>query len=154
MGLTLVGCGERSRFQSYDGPTVTSIVVQKARRQMAVLHDNDVLAGFQIDLGFAPVGPKQVQGDGRTPEGVYRINRRNPNSEYHLSLGISYPDVNDVVRAQAMGQPVGGDIFIHGTPRRFRNRVDWTMGCIAVTDPEVEQIYAMVSDGTPIFLYA
>jgi len=154
MGLTLAGCGERSRFQSYDGPTVTSIVVQKARRQMAVLHDNDVLAGFQIDLGFAPLGPKQVQGDGRTPEGVYRINRRNPNSEYHLSLGISYPDVNDVVRAQAMGQPVGGDIFIHGTPRRFRNRVDWTMGCIAVTDPEVEQIYAMVSDGTPIFLYA
>lgn len=154
VALALAGCSDAPRFLTYDGPEVTSVVLQKARRNMALLHGEQVLQTYQIELGFAPVGHKQVQGDGKTPEGVYQINRRNPRSEFHLSLGISYPDVNDVARARAAGQDPGGDIFIHGTPRRFRNRPDWTAGCIAITNRQIEDVFAMVRDGTPVFLYA
>lgn len=136
----------------YTGPSVTSIVVQKAHRHMALLHGNDVLTAYEFDLGFAPVGHKQIEGDGRTPEGAYWIDRRNPNSRYHLSLGISYPNAQDRARAHAMGLSPGGDIFIHGTPRAFLNDPDWTAGCIAVQNREMEEIYSMVAVGTPIFI--
>lgn len=149
----LVACGQGpTKFLSYDGPEVTSLVLFKSRRQMLVLHNNDVLQTMSFELGFAPVGPKQYERDGRTPEGTYRINRRNPNSQYHLSLGISYPNVDQVAAAAAIGQDAGGEIFIHGTPRRNEGDQDWTVGCIAVTNPEIEQLYAMVKDGTPIFI--
>ncbi|TDA88068.1 hypothetical protein E0702_16775, partial [Halomonas marinisediminis] len=87
-------------------------------------------------LGFAPHGHKQVEGDGKTPEGRYRIDRRNPNSSFHLSLGISYPNTADVARARAMGQSPGGNIFIHGQPNLLgpQTEENWTAGCIAVTD--------------------
>lgn len=148
----LAACAEPSKFRRYDGPEVTSVVVLKERRQLLVMHNNDVLRAFSFELGFAPVGPKQVEGDGRTPEGTYRINRRNPNSQYHLSLGISYPNTDEVTVAAAMGQSAGGEIFIHGTPRRNIGDDDWTAGCIAVTNDEIEELYAMVADGTPIFI--
>ena len=148
----LVSCTEPTRFLTYDGPEVTSLVVFKGRRQMLVMHDNDVLQTLNFELGFAPDGPKQYERDGRTPEGTYRINRRNPNSQYHLSLGISYPNVNQVAAAAALGRDAGGEIFIHGTPRRNEGQDDWTVGCIAITNDEIEQLYAMVKDGTPIFI--
>lgn len=154
LALGLGGCSSGPRFLEYDGPEVTSVVVAKARRSLHLLHENRTLRSYDIDLGFSPVGPKRIEGDGKTPEGVYLVNRRNPRSDYHLSLGISYPDVNDVARAQAMGASAGGDIFIHGTPRRYRHASDWTAGCIAVTNREIEVIYSMVRDGTPIFLNA
>jgi murein L,D-transpeptidase YafK len=149
----LAACDSGPRFLTYDGPEVTSVVVYKGRRSMYLLHEDQVLKSYFIDLGFAPEGPKQVRGDGKTPEGIYRINRRNPRSAYHLSIGISYPDVNDVARARAMGMDPGGDIFIHGTPRRYVDKADWTAGCIAVMNDEMEEIYAMVRDGTTVFLY-
>ena len=93
-------------------------MVFKARRQLLVMHHDEVLWTLQVELGFAPVGPKQVEGDGKTPEGTYRINRRNPNSNYHLSLGISYPNTIQVAQAAAMGHSAGGEIFFHGTPNR------------------------------------
>ena len=149
------GLSACTKFRSYDGPEVTRIVVMKAERRMYLLHDETVLRSFEIDLGFAPEGHKQFEGDGRTPEGSYFIDRRNPNSDFHLSLGISYPSRDDRVRASAMGQDPGGDIFIHGGPPRGsdRNRKDWTAGCISVTNREVEDIYAMVRTGTPIDIY-
>jgi murein L,D-transpeptidase YafK len=150
--LLVAACAQPTKFRSYNGPEVTSLVVFKARRQMLVMHDNDVLQTMSFQLGFNPVGPKQFERDGRTPEGTYRINRRNPNSQYHLSLGISYPNVDQVAAAAAVGRDAGGEIFIHGTPPRNEGDPDWTVGCIAVTNDEIEQLYAMVRDGTPIFI--
>jgi murein L,D-transpeptidase YafK len=152
--LFLAACAKpESKFRSYDGPEVTSIIVHKSTRELWLLHDNQVMRSVPFELGFAPVGHKQVERDGRTPEGAYRIDRRNPNSQYHLSLGISYPNTHDREVARALGMPPGGDIFIHGTPRSFIGKDDWTAGCIAVSDEEMEIIYAMVKDGTPIFIY-
>lgn len=142
-----------SKFQTYSGPDVTSIVVQKENRRMFLMNGNTVIKAFSFQLGFNPVGPKQIELDGRTPEGAYYINRRNPNSQYHLSLGISYPNAHDIAFAQSQGKRPGGDIFIHGTPANELGKRDWTYGCIAVTDKEIEEIYAMVKDGTPIFIY-
>ena len=121
---------------------------------MYLMHGPQVLKAYDIGLGFAPVGTKQFSGDGKTPEGDYFIDRRNPNSAYHLSVGISYPTPEQVAFAQTIGKSPGGDIFIHGGPGKLRNvPQDWTAGCIAVTDKEVEEIYAMVQDGTPISIH-
>lgn len=148
----LVGC-EPSRFVSYDGPEVTRIEVHKGSRMMYLLHDQEILESYEIELGFAPEHHKEVEGDGRTPEGRYYIDRRNPNSAFYLSIGISYPNEADIAAAEALGQSPGGDIFIHGTPRAFARQDDWTVGCIAVTNREMRQIYAMVQDGTVIDIY-
>lgn len=150
--LALSGCA--SKFKTYDGPEVTRVLVFKEQRRMFLMHEDEVLTAHKIDLGFAPAGDKTVEGDGRTPEGSYLIDRRNPNSKFHLSLGISYPNARDVAEAEALGQSPGGDIFIHGRPLPFRGSgPDWTAGCIAVTDGEMEDIYAMVKDGTPIHIF-
>ena len=155
VAAALAGCGERSKFLTYDGPEVTRIVVMKADRRMYLMHHDTVLEAFDVELGFAPAGHKQFEGDGRTPEGRYWIDRRNPNSAFHLSLGISYPNPVDREFASSMGKSPGGDIFIHGGPRRGIDRGgdDWTAGCIAVTDAEVERIYAMVRTGTVIDIF-
>ena len=144
-------CGS-SQMPAYDGPQVTQIYVSKERRKLYLLHDKDVLKEYQIHLGFAPKGAKRQSGDGRTPEGLYMIDRRNENSRYHLSLGISYPNRKDVEVARAFGVDPGGDIFIHGEENGRTKKRDWTAGCIAVRDREIEDIYAMVQDGTPIYI--
>ena len=151
--MTVSACG--SKFPSYDGPEVTRILVYKESRRMYLMHGQAPLRAYDIDLGFSPVGDKQVEGDGKTPEGDYIIDRRNPESAFHLSLGISYPAPHDVAAAAELGRGAGGDIFIHGGPRPGidRSGPDWTAGCIAVTDDEVEEIYAMVRTGTPISIY-
>lgn len=148
--FALGACG--NKFRTYHGKPVTSIVVFKERRQMYLLHQNDVLTSYSFELGFDPVGHKQYEGDGRTPEGAYFIDRKNPNSLFHLSIGISYPNAQDRARARAMGRSPGGDIFIHGTPELAANQTDWTFGCIAVTNREMEVIYSMIDVGTPIFI--
>lgn len=137
----------------YAGPQVTSIVVQKDARKMFLLNDRNVLKSYDIGLGFAPVGDKKIEGDGKTPEGRYVIDRKNPQSQFHLSLGISYPNAADRAEAAALGKSPGGDIFIHGQsnpPKLFQR--DWTAGCIAVTNSEIREIYAMVGLRTPIFI--
>ncbi|MEL6450966.1 MAG: L,D-transpeptidase family protein [Pseudomonadota bacterium] len=146
-----LGACSQSKFRRYNGPEVTYIVVNKEARRMYLLHNDRVLKDYDIDLGFAPIGDKFFEGDGKTPEGTYLIDRRNPNSKFHLSLGISYPNAQDRAEAAALGKPPGGDIFIHGKSDPFkRNREDWTWGCIAVTNREMEDVYAMVRNGTPI----
>ena len=147
--LVLGGCAT-SKFKKYNGPEVTFVVVNKEARRMYLLHNDTVLKNYDIDLGFAPSGDKQVEGDGKTPEGLYFIDRRNPNSKFYLSLGISYPNAKDVAEARRLGQRPGGDIFIHGKPNPFKRDTDWTWGCIAVTNKEMEDVYAMVQNGTPI----
>jgi murein L,D-transpeptidase YafK len=152
--LGLAACGGKdTKFRSYNGPAVTQIVVFKGAHKMQMFSGNKVIKTFDIALGFAAVGHKQFEGDGKTPEGAYRIDRRNPKSRYHLSLGINYPNQADIAYAASQGKKPGGDIFIHGkTGYRGDNKGDWTWGCIAVTDDEIEEIYAMVRDGTPIFI--
>ncbi len=148
--FALTACS--NKFRVYTGPPVTSVVVQKSNRQMFLMNGNDVLEAYDFELGFAPEGHKQIEGDGKTPEGAYFIDRKNPNSSFYLSIGISYPNAADRARARELGRRPGGDIFIHGTPREKRTTADWTAGCIAVRDREMEEIYAMVNVGTPIFL--
>ncbi|HHY02203.1 MAG TPA: L,D-transpeptidase family protein [Paracoccus sp.] len=156
MLLALAASCAPSKFKTYDGPPVTQIVVNKSQRQMLFFSGSSVIAAYDVGLGNQPVGHKQFSGDGKTPEGLYYIDRRNPDSSYHLSLGISYPNPADAGFALAQGQNPGGDIFIHGwgpeghalAPRKR----DWTAGCIAVRDNQIEDIYAMVRDGTPVLI--
>lgn len=145
------GC---SRFATYNGPEVTRLEVYKNQRLLAAFHHDEMLEAYEMELGFAPTGHKTEFGDGRTPEGEYIIDRRNPESAYYLSLGISYPNEDDIAQARERGVNPGGDIFIHGTTRPFRRQEDWTAGCIAVTNRDMRQLYAMVAVGTPIILYA
>jgi murein L,D-transpeptidase YafK len=155
LALTLSACGGRSKFRFYDGPEVTRVQVYKARRRMYLIHVRDILEEYRVHLGFAAEGPKRFKGDGKTPEGTYLIDRRNPRSSFHLSLGISYPNEEDRAFAEMHGKEPGGDIFIHGArrPEDPRGR-DWTAGCIAVRDRQMEDIYAMVKVGTPIDIFA
>ena len=160
-GLFLTACD--SKFKTYNGPSVTLIEVHKSERKMYMLHDDKVVKTYDINLGGNPIGHKQFEGDMKTPEGVYYISTKNPKSSFHLSLQISYPNAADRAFAAAQGKQPGGDIFIHGGPRkkapepkrRFwqsikEKPVDWTAGCIAVSDREIEDIYAMITTRTPI----
>ncbi|WP_290746972.1 L,D-transpeptidase family protein [Amaricoccus sp.] len=141
-------------------PRTDHIVVSKSLRVLELREKGEVVKRFRIALGFTPEGKKTASGDGRTPEGLYWIDRRNPRSEYFLSIGISYPNADDVARARALGRSPGGDIFIHGQPMRPREiraakgKKDWTAGCIAVANEEIEEIWAMTPLGTPITILA
>ena len=154
LALGLAGCA--SKFRTYDGPEVTRLQMFKGDRNLFLFNNTSVLKAYRIDLGFAPEGPKQFEGDGKTPEGAYTVDRRNHDSLFHLSIGISYPNEADIAFAAAQGREPGGDIFIHGGPRPGIDAIkpDWTAGCIAVSDREIEDIYAMVRDGTPIDIFA
>ena len=148
VALTLESCSwlERPNLQK-----ATEIQVYKSERRMLLLNGNTIIKEYKFKLGFAPIGHKQVEGDGKTPEGKYYIDRKNLKSRYHLSVGISYPNAAD--RKAANGKDPGGDIFIHGTPRSYRfTAEDWTWGCIAVSNREIEQIYQMVDVGTTIWI--
>lgn len=132
------------------------IVVIKSERKLMLLRDGEVVKSYPIALGRNPVGHKQTRGDGRTPEGLYVIDRRDPNSYFHKSLHISYPNMFDVENARKLGQQAGGSILIHGTPPGFgpfgadEPMIDWTDGCIAVTNEAIDEIWAAVPDGTII----
>lgn len=151
----LSGCA--AFFNRYAEPDLTGVqasrlTVHKADRIMLLEADGKVVKTYKIALGFAPEGPKQFYGDGRTPEGLYRINRRNPRSAFHLSLGISYPSEEDRERALALGVDPGGDIFIHGRPNSATEYPvgDWTLGCIAVRNAEIEELWQVTPLGCPI----
>ena len=121
---------------------------------MYLTHHDKALKVYDIGLGFEPLGHKTREGDGRTPEGEYFIDRRNPSSQFHLSLGISYPNAEDRAYAARNGFSPGGDIFIHGRPSIYKDAPqDWTLGCIAVTNREMQEIYAMVKNDTRISIY-
>lgn len=125
------------------------IHVDKSERRMELLRDGRVIRRYAIRLGDDPVGPKRQQGDEKTPEGDYRISGRNPASRFHLSLRVSYPGEADRKQAHARGADPGGDIMIHGGNTALYP-FDWTDGCIAVTNKEIEEIWSLVPTGTPI----
>jgi murein L,D-transpeptidase YafK len=135
-------------------PEIERIVVYKAQRRMELWSQGQLAHTITgIQLGDAPVGHKQFQGDERTPEGRYTIDYGNPESAYHLSLHIDYPRAEDVDFARSQGRSPGGQIFIHGQPNSWpASRVpgDWTDGCIALADEEIEALWEAVPNGTPI----
>jgi murein L,D-transpeptidase YafK len=132
------------------------VVVDKRARTLTLLRGEAVLKTYRVSLGGAPVGHKRQEGDERTPEGLYRIDARNPRSRMHLSLHISYPDSADVAQARARGVSPGGMIMIHGITNglgwigRLHRLADWTDGCVAVTNREMDEIWRAVPIGTPI----
>ena len=132
------------------------IKVDKTARTLTLLHGVDVIKTYRVSLGGEPDGPKSREGDGRTPEGRYSIDSRNSRSRFHLALHISYPTADERQNAQRRGVSPGGDIMIHGLPNgfgwldRLHLKRDWTDGCIAVTNPEIEEIWSHVATGTAI----
>lgn len=133
---------------------VDRILVEKSARRMTVWQKDGPPKSFDIALGFSPDGDKSREGDGRTPEGIFRIDRLNRQSKYHLSLGIDYPQKQHREAARRAGHSPGGDIMIHGQPNQvpegYKVKGDWTAGCIAVTNPEIEEIFAHAAIGTQV----
>jgi murein L,D-transpeptidase YafK len=133
-----------------------SLLIVKSERKLYLLKKGEILRGFDIALGLMPEGPKQREGDFRTPEGRYRLDAKNPNSDYFLSIQISYPNAQDAARARAQGVDPGGQIMIHGQPNQPKysearyQGVDWTDGCIAVSNSDMIDIWLMTDEGTPI----
>lgn len=137
-------------------PPVDRIVVHKAERRMVLLHGDSVVRSYRIALGRNPVGTKERAGDFRTPEGHYFLVRRNPRSDYFLSMQVSYPNAQDLRRAHARHWDAGGSIMIHGLPNQLKHEPDyyasqdWTDGCIAVSNADMVEIWMLAPDNTPI----
>lgn len=133
---------------------IDRILVEKSARRLTVYQGDTALRSYPIRLGFSPEGDKEREGDGRTPEGIFRIDRRNGASAFFLSLGIDYPRPEDRARAQAAGVSPGGDIFLHGQPDGLGRFVtlpwDWTAGCIALSDNAIEEIWRLAPVGTVV----
>lgn len=139
-----------------EGTTVDFVLVSKSERKLMLLRNNQKIKEYRIALGRHPIGPKMQEGDGKTPEGRYMLDYRNVNSGFHRSLHVSYPDEKDLIRASGQGVSPGGLIMVHGLRNglgflgRLHRSFDWTNGCIAVTNSEIEEIWRCVPDGTPI----
>jgi len=137
-------------------PRADRIVVVKSERKLHLYRDGQVLRSFDIALGLAPEGPKRQSGDFRTPEGQYFLEWKNPDSDYFMALKVSYPNGRDVARATAAGVDPGGQIMIHGQPNNGRysamrsQGMDWTDGCIAVSNSDMVDIWLMTAEGMPI----
>ncbi len=135
---------------------VDKVLIEKKKRRLTLISEGEAIKIYKIALGGDPLGPKERKGDNKTPEGTYAIVSRNRNSDYHLSLRISYPNEKDEKRAKELGVSPGGDIMIHGMKKGlswvggFHTKIDWTEGCIAVTDNEIEEIARLVPNGTPV----
>lgn len=139
------------------GSQIDKIIVRKSKREMDVFYQGEFLKTYPISLGKNPIGHKEFEGDMKTPEGIYTINDRNPNSGYHKNLGISYPNEADIAHAKAHGKSAGGAIKIHGIKNGLGDIIgekhllkDWTHGCIAVTDREMDELFGAVVDGAVI----
>jgi len=139
-----------------DHAKADQVILVKSLRTLTLLSHGKILRTYKVALGGSPIGEKEQQGDHKTPEGHYVLDRRNPKSRFYKSIHISYPNEQDQKRASGRGVAAGGDIMIHGLPNGFgwlrathRTR-DWTDGCIAVTDEEMDEIWELVPDGTPI----
>lgn len=136
---------------------VGHIQVRKAARKLDLIStDRKLIKSYDMRLGFTPIGAKRFQGDGRTPEGIYRIDRKNSQSAFHLSLGVNYPSRKDRSFALSRGRSPGGDIFIHGQPNGYPGifNHDWTRGCIAVSNDEVEDLWRLIPASMQVAIFA
>ena len=154
--FALAGCGAATAQPPTIEGSVDRIVVEKAAHRMTLYKGDQRVRTYRISLGGGGLAPKARSGDRRTPEGDYRITGRNPSSRFHLSLRIGYPTPAQAAAARAQGIDPGGDIMIHGLPNGrgalaalYQGR-DWTDGCIALTDPEIEEVWKLVRDGAQV----
>lgn len=137
-------------------PKADRVLVEKSDRKLHLMQNGEVFRTFDIALGIRPVGDKEYEGDFRTPEGQYLLDARNPNSEFFLSIRVSYPNGQDIREARAKGLDPGGAIMIHGQPNiptrseTYYQTQDWTNGCIAVSNSDMIDIWLMTGDNTPI----
>ena len=137
-------------------PLVDRVVVHKAERRLILMHGVDIVRTYHVALGLSPIGQKERSGDFRTPEGTYRLERRNARSDYFLSIKVSYPNRGDLERARAHHWDPGGSIMIHGRPNvlkhepEYYEKHDWTDGCIAVSNADMAEIWRLTPDGAPI----
>ncbi|RBQ02370.1 L,D-transpeptidase family protein [Pedobacter miscanthi] len=159
LSLIIVGAIIYNLYPEKELPLHTEIdyiLVKKSDRQLLAYSKQKLVKTYEISLGDNPVGHKEYEGDEKTPEGIYTINAKNPNSGYHKNLGISYPNAKDMAKAKLLGKNPGGDIKIHGLRNRlgfigkFQRFLDWTNGCMALTDSEVDELYDSVKIGTKI----
>ena len=142
--------------QAGEFPVADKVIIEKAARKLYLLQDGEVFRTFDIALGIMPVGDKEREGDFKTPEGNYRLDMRNPDSDYFLSIRVSYPDSKDLADARKRGVSPGGSIMIHGQPNEpthsetYYRTQDWTNGCIAVSNSDMIDIWLMTDENTPI----
>jgi murein L,D-transpeptidase YafK len=156
MAAVAVGAGRAEGTGDAGLSQADSIVVRKSERRLYLMRNGAVLRSFKVALGLRPEGHKEYEGDFRTPEGKYRLVRRNPQSEFFLSIQVSYPNEADIANAKRLGMRPGGNIMIHGrpnTPRKppdYYASVDWTEGCISVSNSDMVEIWLMTPPDTPI----
>ena len=137
-------------------PLVDRVVVHKADRRLVLMHGGNIVRSYHVQLGLNPIGQKERSGDFRTPEGTYRLERRNARSDYFLSIKVSYPNAEDMKRARAHHWDTGGSIMIHGLPNYLKHEPDyyqnhdWTDGCIAVSNADMTEIWMLIPDDVPI----
>ncbi|MEB3768186.1 L,D-transpeptidase family protein [Acinetobacter sp. MD2] len=143
---------------------ISTIKVYKSKRELQLFHHQEMITRYPMRLGFNPIGHKVEEGDGKTPEGHYEIDWRNPKSAFYKSLHISYPNTADTFAAQALKRSPGGNIMIHGSATKqqlarwsalysYLPHADWTWGCIAVSNRDIDEIWQLVRDGTVIEIY-
>ena len=137
-------------------PSVDRVIVHKAQRRLLLMHGANLVRSYHVSLGLNPIGQKERSGDFRTPEGTYRLERRNPRSDYFLSIQVSYPNDVDLRRARAHHWDTGGSIMLHGLPNwlkhepEYYEKNDWTDGCIAVSNADMTEIWMLTPDDVPI----
>ena len=157
LALLLIGMLAADDSVSFAHPVkADQVVLVKSQRTLTLLSQGNVIRTYKVALGGAPVGAKEQQGDHKTPEGHYVLDRRNSKSRFYKSLHVSYPNEQDQQKAAKNGTSPGGDVMLHGLPNGFgwlgaaHRAMVWTDGCIAVTDAEIDEIWDLVADGTPI----
>jgi len=158
VAVVILGCSSSPEKPARNTQYADSVVVKKSERKMQLLKNGEVIREYRIALGASPKGHKFQEGDERTPVGDYILDWRNPRSNYYKSIHVSYPNERDKALAEVLGTTPGGMIMVHGMPNHIRSpmvraeysRRDWTDGCIAVQDQEMDEIWRMVRDGTPI----
>ncbi len=154
LGLTAYNLYPESRLPK--NALVDKLIVHKSKRTLSAYGQGKLLKTYQISLGGQPIGAKEIEGDLKTPEGLYYINDKNQYSGYHKNLGISYPNDRDISHAKALGKAAGGDIKIHGLRNgmgfigKLQRCMDWTFGCMALTNTEIDELYRAVPIGTAI----
>jgi murein L,D-transpeptidase YafK len=164
MSLRYIVAAIRRRRQVPPSPAPSEaqadlVEVFKGERRMELKRGGTTIRRYRVALGFSPERHKEREGDGRTPEGSYTVDARNPRSAFHLSLRVSYPDEDDKAHAEALGVAPGGDIYIHGQPNGWRKFLvghpakDWSTGCVAVTDAEIRELWSLVPTGVRVVIH-
>jgi len=154
--LAGISVGMAPRLSAQGATRVDRIVIEKSKRTLTMMSGTESLKKYKVALGGQPVGAKDRRGDHKTPEGIYSVDSKNPNSQFYKALHISYPNAADRANARKLGVSPGGDVEIHGLGSKWgwlgaKHRLtDWTDGCIALTNEEIDEIYPLIKVGTPV----